>query len=94
MSPDSHRSVAKLLEATSFRLTYVHPMVLQSFLVVQALYGLSMCTVKWSILFMLKRIFAVKPFEVGSPPVDNQYRIVLVLLTLYRHARRSWPGFL
>lgn len=39
----------------------------QSFLVIQALYGLSMCTVKWSMLFMLKRIFAVKPFEVGAP---------------------------
>ncbi|KAI3393495.1 hypothetical protein diail_4216 [Diaporthe ilicicola] len=36
----------------------------QSFLVIQALYGLSMCTVKWSTLFMLKRIFAVKPFEI------------------------------
>lgn len=42
-------------------------MVSQSFLVIQALYGLSMCTVKWSMLFMLKRIFAVKPFEVGAP---------------------------
>lgn len=45
-------------------------MVLQSFLVIQALYGLSMCTVKWSMLFMLKRIFAVKPFEVGAPDVE------------------------
>ncbi|KAK2606944.1 hypothetical protein N8I77_005663 [Diaporthe amygdali] len=36
----------------------------QSFLVIQALYALSMCTVKWSMLFMLKRIFSVKPFEI------------------------------
>ncbi|POS74512.1 integral membrane protein [Diaporthe helianthi] len=36
----------------------------QSILVIQALYGLSMCTVKWSMLFMLKRIFAIKPFEI------------------------------
>ncbi|KAF3766241.1 hypothetical protein M406DRAFT_290634 [Cryphonectria parasitica EP155] len=28
------------------------------------LYGLSMCTVKWSMLFMLKRIFAVRYFRV------------------------------
>ncbi|KAI7783217.1 integral membrane protein [Diaporthe eres] len=40
----------------------------QSFLVIQALYGLSMCTVKWSMLFMLKRIFAVKPFEKNWDP--------------------------
>lgn len=57
-------------------------MVSQSFLVIQALYGLSMCTVKWSMLFMLKRIFAVKPFEVGAPDVDNQLRVAWVLLTL------------
>lgn len=50
-------------------------MVLQSFLVIQALYGLSMCTVKWSMLFMLKRIFAVKPFEVGATAVDKQCRV-------------------
>lgn len=37
---------------------------LQSFLFIQALYGLSMCTVKWSMLFMLKRIFAVPYFKV------------------------------
>ncbi|KKY36501.1 putative integral membrane protein [Diaporthe ampelina] len=36
----------------------------QSFLVIQALYAMSMCTVKWSMLFMLKRIFAVKSFEI------------------------------
>lgn len=63
-------------------------MVSQSFLVIQALYGLSMCTVKWSMLFMLKRIFAVKPFEVGAPDVDNQPRVAL-LLTLCRYACRS-----
>lgn len=50
-------------------------MVIQSFLVIQALYGLSMCTVKWSMLFMLKRIFAVKPFEVGAPAMVKQYRL-------------------
>lgn len=38
--------------------------ITQSFLVVQALYGLSMCTAKWSMLFMLKRIFAVRYFKV------------------------------
>lgn len=36
----------------------------QSFLVIQSLYGLSMCTIKWSMLFMLKRIFAVRYFRV------------------------------
>lgn len=36
----------------------------QSFLMVQTLYGLSMCTIKWSMLFMLKRIFAVRYFKV------------------------------
>lgn len=47
---------------------------IKSFLVIQALYGLSMCTVKWSMLFMLKRIFAVKPFEVGYTHADNQHK--------------------
>lgn len=37
---------------------------LQSFLMCQCLYGLSVCTCKWSMLFMLKRIFPVKCFEV------------------------------
>lgn len=64
-------------------------MVSQSFLVIQALYGLSMCTVKWSMLFMLKRIFAVKPFEVGAPDVNNQLRVDWVLLTLCQYACRS-----
>ncbi|KAJ4417303.1 hypothetical protein N0V82_006247 [Gnomoniopsis sp. IMI 355080] len=36
----------------------------QSFLVIQSLYGLSMCTIKWSMLFMLKRIFAVRYFRI------------------------------
>lgn len=57
-------------------------MISQSFLVIQALYGLSMCTVKWSMLFMLKRIFAVKPFEVGAPGVDDQHRFGWVSLTV------------
>ncbi|KAI5925280.1 hypothetical protein F4810DRAFT_659796 [Camillea tinctor] len=34
----------------------------QTLLVVQALYGLAMCTSKWSVLWMLKRIFAVRTF--------------------------------
>lgn len=38
--------------------------ITQSFLVIQALYGLSMCAAKWSMLFMLKRIFAVRYFKV------------------------------
>lgn len=41
----------------------------QSFLVIQSLYGLSMCTIKWSMLFMLKRIFAVRYFKVPYPPL-------------------------
>lgn len=36
---------------------------------VQALYGLSMCTIKWSMLFMLKRIFAVRYFKVPSTSI-------------------------
>lgn len=40
----------------------------QSFLVIESLYGLSMCTVKWSILFMFKRIFAVRYFKVCDFP--------------------------
>lgn len=64
-------------------------MISQSFLVIQALYGLSMCTVKWSMLFMLKRIFAVKPFEVSACGVENQHRFGWVMLTLWRYPRRS-----
>ncbi|KAI0595078.1 hypothetical protein F4775DRAFT_571343 [Biscogniauxia sp. FL1348] len=36
----------------------------QTVLVVQAMYGLAMCTSKWSVLWMLKRIFAVRTFVV------------------------------
>ncbi|KUI74018.1 hypothetical protein VM1G_09546 [Cytospora mali] len=36
----------------------------QSFLVLESLYGVTMCGVKWSMLFMLKRIFAVPRFEI------------------------------
>lgn len=76
-------------KAIRVRLTDIHPTVLQSFLVIQALYGLAMCTVKWSMLFMLKRIFAVKPFEVGAPSVDSQHSVAWVLLIFCRCACRS-----
>ncbi|KAI0012699.1 hypothetical protein F4779DRAFT_632897 [Xylariaceae sp. FL0662B] len=36
----------------------------QSLLVIQALYGLSMCCCKWSILWTLKTIFAVRIFKI------------------------------
>lgn len=38
----------------------------QTILAIQALYGLSMCTSKWSILWMLKRIFADQMFMVNN----------------------------
>ncbi|KUI63082.1 hypothetical protein VP1G_10204 [Cytospora mali] len=47
------------------RLTPYHVARLtQSFLVLESLYGVTMCGVKWSMLFMLKRIFAVPRFEI------------------------------
>ncbi|KAH7124678.1 hypothetical protein EDB81DRAFT_765474 [Dactylonectria macrodidyma] len=36
----------------------------QSILAIQGLYGLSMCTSKWSILWNLKRVFAVRMFSI------------------------------
>ncbi|KAM5360512.1 hypothetical protein ACJZ2D_013688 [Fusarium nematophilum] len=35
---------------------------IQTILAIQGLYGLSMCASKWSILWMLKRVFAVRTF--------------------------------
>lgn len=35
-------------------------------LVMQALYGLAMCTSKWSILWLLKHIFDIPWFRVSS----------------------------
>ncbi|KAK7707030.1 hypothetical protein SLS64_007239 [Diaporthe eres] len=63
----------------------------QSFLVIQALYGLSMCTVKWSMLFMLKRIFAVKPFEV-SVCLQAGWLVMTVLIgfLICRPVQKNW----
>ncbi|KAI2610066.1 uncharacterized protein GGS25DRAFT_244581 [Hypoxylon fragiforme] len=38
----------------------------QCMLVIQALYGISMCGAKWSILWTLKNIFAVRSFQIIS----------------------------
>ena len=36
----------------------------QTILAIQCLYALCMCTAKWSILWMLKRVFALRTFWV------------------------------
>lgn len=46
----------------------------QTILAVQALYGLAMCASKWSILWMLKRIFIVRTFHVCFDPTSCKSR--------------------
>ncbi|KAJ0124662.1 integral membrane protein [Diaporthe amygdali] len=67
----------------------------QSFLVIQALYALSMCTVKWSMLFMLKRIFSVKPFEIVTWVIISLQAGWLVMTVLIgflicRPVQKNW----
>ncbi|KAK1762011.1 hypothetical protein QBC33DRAFT_552908 [Phialemonium atrogriseum] len=67
----------------------------QSILAIQGLYGLSMCTSKWSILWMLKRIFAVRSFQIVTWAiiiVQAAWMIMTVLIGLLicRPVQKNW----
>ncbi|KAH7136725.1 hypothetical protein B0J13DRAFT_625367 [Dactylonectria estremocensis] len=67
----------------------------QSMLAVQGLYGLSMCTSKWSILWMLKRVFAVRMFWICTwiiIVVQAAWMIMTLLIGLLicRPIQKNW----
>ncbi|ROW02581.1 hypothetical protein VPNG_07892 [Cytospora leucostoma] len=64
-------------------------------LFMEALYGISMCAVKWSMLFMLKRIFAVRRFEIVAWAIIGLQAGWLVMTVLIgflicRPVARNW----
>ncbi|KAF7550135.1 hypothetical protein G7Z17_g5908 [Cylindrodendrum hubeiense] len=67
----------------------------QSMLAVQGLYGLAMCTSKWSILWMLKRVFAVRMFWICTwiiIVVQAAWMIMTLLIGLLicRPIQKNW----
>ncbi|KAF5017272.1 hypothetical protein F66182_10809, partial [Fusarium sp. NRRL 66182] len=71
----------------------------QTMLAIQGLYGLSMCTSKWSILWMLKRIFAVRTFWATHQVftwviiiVQATWMLMTVIIgfVICRPIRRNW----
>ncbi|KAL1857639.1 hypothetical protein VTK73DRAFT_8021 [Phialemonium thermophilum] len=67
----------------------------QSVLAIQGLYGLAMCASKWSILWMLKRIFAVRSFQLVTWAiivVQAAWMIMTVLIGLLicRPIQKNW----